>query len=78
MLHSCMVLSLAPSECLYVGDHIRDIVAANSAGMDSAAALWGYIADSESPATWQANYLLNTPNGLLNLLKDKLVEDRLA
>lgn len=77
MLHSCMVLSLAPSECLYVGDHERDIIAGNAAGMDTAAALWGYIADSESPESWNANYMLNSPTGLLNLLKDKLVEDRL-
>lgn len=77
MLHTCMVLSLAPSECLYVGDHERDIIAGNAAGMDSATALWGYIADSESPESWKANYMLNSPNGLLNLLKDKLVENRL-
>jgi phosphoglycolate phosphatase len=77
MLHSCMVLSLAPSECLYVGDHERDIIAGNAAGMDTAAALWGYIAESESPESWKANYMLNSPGGLLNLLKDKLVEDRL-
>lgn len=77
MLHTCMVLSLAPSECLYVGDHERDIIAGNAAGMDTASALWGYIADSESPESWKANYTLNSPNGLLMLLKDKLVEDRL-
>lgn len=77
MLHSCMVLNLAPSSCLYVGDHERDIIAGNAAGMDSAAALWGYIHESESPDAWKANYMLNSPNGLLRLLKDKLVENRL-
>lgn len=77
MLHTCMVLNLAPSECLYVGDHERDMIASNAAGMDSAAALWGYIAESERPESWKANYLLKSPNGLLNLLKDKLVENRL-
>lgn len=77
MLHTCMVLNLAPSECLYVGDHERDIIAGNAAGMDTAAALWGYIADSESPQSWKANYMLNKPSGLLALLKDKLVENRL-
>ena len=77
MLHTCMVLNLAPSECLYVGDHERDIMAGNASGMDSAAALWGYIADTEEPESWKANYMLNTPQGLLALLKDKLVENRL-
>lgn len=77
MLHACMVLNLAPSECLYVGDHERDIMAGNASGMDSAAALWGYIADTEKPESWNANYMVKTPDGLLALLKDKLVENRL-
>jgi len=72
MLHSCMVLNLAPSECLYVGDHERDIQAGNAAGMDTAAALWGYIADHENPNSWNANYLLQKPSGLLTLLQEKL------
>lgn len=70
MLHTCMVLDLAPSECLYVGDHARDIQAGNSAGMDSAAALWGYIEADQEPQSWNAKYLVNTPNGLLKLVQE--------
>ncbi len=70
MLHSCMVLNLAPSQCLYVGDHLRDIQAGNAAGMDTAAALWGYIGDTETPDTWQAKYMVRKPTGLLNLVQD--------
>ena len=72
LLHCCMVMSLAASECLYVGDHERDIIAGNAAGMDTAAALWGYIQQQQTPADWGANYLLNNPSGLLHLLEDKL------
>ena len=72
LLHSCMVLGLAASECLYVGDHERDIQAGNGAGMDTAAALWGYIADHEQPETWRANYLLKNTNGLQQLVQEKL------
>lgn len=71
MLHTCMVLNLAPSDCLYVGDHVRDIQAGNAAGMDTATALWGYIADHEQPEEWNSNFMLNTPNGLLNLVKER-------
>jgi len=71
MLHTCMVLSLAPSECLYVGDHLRDIQAGNAAGMDTATALWGYISDHQQPDQWNANFMLNTPTGLLRLIKEK-------
>lgn len=72
MLHSCMVLNLAPSQCLYVGDHLRDIQAGNAAGMDTAAALWGYIDDTEDPETWDAKYMVRKPSGLLNLVQDLL------
>ena len=73
LLHCCMVMSLAPSECLYVGDHERDIIAGRAAGMDTAAALWGYINDKQTPNEWNANYLLNKPSGLHHLIKDKII-----
>lgn len=70
MLHACMVLNLAPSQCLYIGDHLRDVEAANAAGMDSAVALWGYLQENDTPETWNAKYLVRQPSGLLNLIKD--------
>ncbi len=72
LLHSCMVMSLAPSECLYVGDHERDIIAGNAAGMDTAAALWGYIHDDEKPENWKARFLTTTPQGLQRLVEEKM------
>ena len=74
MLHTCMVLSLAPSECLYVGDHLRDIQAGNAAGMDTAAALWGYISENEQTDQWKAKFMVNSPDGLLRLVKEKHAE----
>ena len=72
MLHSCMVMSLAPSECLYVGDHERDVIAGNAAGMDTAAALWGYINDDDTPENWKAKFLTQSPQGLYRLVEDKI------
>ena len=71
LLHCCMVLNLAASECLYVGDHERDILAGNNAGMDTAAALWGYIDEQQQPAQWGANFLVNEPHGLHQLILEK-------
>ncbi|MBX2849482.1 MAG: HAD-IA family hydrolase [Acidiferrobacterales bacterium] len=73
LLHCCMTMHLAASECLYVGDHERDIIAGKAAGMDTAAALWGYIQPDDEPLKWGANYLLNQPTSLLNLIQDKIV-----
>lgn len=76
LLHCCMVLNLAPSECLYVGDHLRDIEAGNAAGMDTAAALWGYLQEHDAAENWKANYLVNTPAGLHELITEKIRRTR--
>lgn len=76
MLHSCMVLNLAPSECLYVGDHERDILAGKNAGMDTAAALWGYINEDQNPTDWGASYMVNEPSGLMLLVQEKIASKR--
>ena len=75
MLHSCMVMSLAPSECLYVGDHERDIMAGNAAGMDTAAALWGYLNEGDDPEAWKAKFLTGTPQGLYRLVEERITEN---
>lgn len=72
LLHCCMELSLAASECLYVGDDERDVLAGKAAGMDTAAAAWGYISEQENIEDWNADYLVNSPQGLLNLIKDSI------
>jgi phosphoglycolate phosphatase len=72
LLHCCMTLNLAASECIYVGDHHRDIMAGNAAGMDTAAAQWGYIPDAQEVMQWDADFLLSTPQSLLALTQDKL------
>jgi len=72
LLHCCMTLNLAASECLYVGDHERDIIAGKRAGMDTAAALWGYIDNSEDADSWGANYLIKQPQGLHTLVTERI------
>lgn len=75
LLHASMLLNYAPSQCLYVGDHERDIQAANAAGMDSAVALWGYIQADHTPEDWQAKYLLNSTSGLLQLIQERVATE---
>jgi len=50
-----------PGECLYVGDAERDIQAANNAGMPALVATWGYLDATDTPDTWGARGLLQTP-----------------
>ncbi|MYM40072.1 HAD family hydrolase [Duganella qianjiadongensis] len=64
-------LGVAPEQCWYVGDDLRDIQAGKAAGMLTIAAGWGY-AGAEEPLSWQADYLHLQPQQLLALLHDCL------
>ncbi len=65
LLHAAALLDLPPSECVYVGDDHRDIVAGRAAGMDTIAAAWGYCASP--PVQWEADLVLAHPRELLAL-----------
>jgi 2-phosphoglycolate phosphatase len=69
LLHACMLLKIAPSECIYVGDAERDIQSGHKAGMCTALANWGYISGDDKPSNWGANILLDTPEDLLSYLQ---------
>lgn len=55
---------------LYVGDHIRDIEAGKAAGMPTILAAYGYIPpeDQKNLKTWGADYIVDTPKQLKELL----------
>ncbi|WP_314439686.1 HAD family hydrolase [Massilia timonae] len=67
LLEGARRLGLAPEQCWYVGDDLRDIEAGRAAGMITVACAWGYCGAIE-PSTWGADYLLDTPAELLALL----------
>jgi len=56
MFYACAQLGVEPAECLYVGDHIRDIEAGRAAGMHTAIAGWGYMDPAETTAEWGADW----------------------
>jgi phosphoglycolate phosphatase len=66
MLHACELAKVTPAHCLYVGDAQRDIEAGQRVKMTTLAALYGYLKDTDSPETWQANGEIAQPKELLN------------
>ncbi|MDO4441084.1 MAG: HAD-IA family hydrolase [Moraxella sp.] len=46
---------ITPAECIYVGDHIRDIQAGRASGMMTVAVEFGYIVPDENPHEWGAD-----------------------
>jgi phosphoglycolate phosphatase-like HAD superfamily hydrolase len=65
------------STCWYVGDDLRDIEAGRAAGMVTVACNWGYCGAID-PATWGADYLLETPQHLLRTLNELAEAGRAA
>ena len=65
LLHAANELALAPRDCVYLGDDLRDIQAARAAGMRSVAVGWGYGADLHA---WQADIVITQPPELVGFL----------
>lgn len=61
---------IEPSQCLYIGDHPRDIEAGKNAGMKTAAALFGYIPENTKTNDWQADYVFSTPIEISHFIRD--------
>ncbi|HLX81909.1 MAG TPA: HAD-IA family hydrolase [Burkholderiales bacterium] len=62
LLHAAKELALAPRECVYLGDDLRDVQAARAAGMRSVAVGWGY---GSSLRDWQADAIIASPQELI-------------
>jgi len=75
LLEAAARLGLAPEQCWYVGDDLRDIQAGKAAAMRTIACGWGYCGMVE-PQGWQADYLLDSPEDLLALLQQSLVSGK--
>ena len=71
MLHAAKLIAHEPAHCLYVGDAQRDVQAARAAGMRVVVALFGYLADSDRPESWEADALIATPAALLEWIEHR-------
>ena len=68
LLEAARRLRLDPSQCVYVGDDERDILAARAAGMYSVAACYGYLGAKADTAEWGADLEIKSPTLLLQSL----------
>jgi phosphoglycolate phosphatase len=68
LLEAARRLGLAASECIYVGDDVRDIQAARAAGMYAVAAGYGYLGARADISDWVADAEIKSPLQLLQCL----------
>ena len=68
LIEASKVVGVDSSECIYVGDDERDIIAGKSAGMLTIAADFGFIHRDHTAELWQADKIIKNPSELINLL----------
>tara|TARA_B100000586_G_scaffold174451_1_gene127458 strand:- start:1518 stop:2174 length:657 start_codon:yes stop_codon:yes gene_type:complete len=57
------------NRCYYIGDSKKDIQSARSAGIRSIACSYGYRIDSDNPLSWGAEYCINKPNEIMEIIR---------
>jgi phosphoglycolate phosphatase len=61
---------VAVKNCLYLGDHPRDILAGKNANMQTGAALFGFLPpNTNAKKDWQADFNFETPHAMAMFLK---------
>lgn len=68
LLHAARIAGVAATRSVYVGDDRRDIDAGRAAGMITVAAAYGFCGDASPPGEWGADFLIDSPEQLLDLL----------
>lgn len=58
-----------PEDCMYIGDAERDVQAGIAAGMHTVVALYGYIAESDRPDEWGADFLIKHPAEIMVIIR---------
>ena len=69
LLHAAEAIGISPSQCVYVGDDLRDIEAGRDAGMATLVARWGYMGVDAEPDRWPADGWLDVPGDLVAWLE---------
>ena len=62
------IMGIAPANCLYLGDDLRDMEAAQAAGMRGIIARYGYIDAQTNLDNWHADGGVDMPLTLLNYI----------
>lgn len=72
LLFAARQLATPPEQCLYVGDHLRDIEAGRRAGMQTLVAGFGYISRQDQPQQWGADFIASSVAELSAWIRQRL------
>lgn len=72
LLKACELMGAVPANCLYLGDDLRDMQAAQAAGMRGIIANYGYVSADATVENWHAHGAIDTPSELLQYLENSV------
>ncbi len=68
MFKAAEAMGVAANNCIYVGDHHRDIDAGKNAGMTTVAAAYGYVENHAAAEAWLADHLISAAGELTPII----------
>ena len=75
LLHALRQSEYSARHAVYVGDDLRDVQAGQAAGMRTVIAAYGYLGDTKPVENWGADYVIERPADLLDLLDGGMVRN---
>ena len=69
ILLACEKLECCTTRTVYIGDHLRDIVAAQESQTISIAAAYGYLGPGAQAEDWNADFIARTPSMIYKILE---------
>ena len=73
LIKAANTLGLLPDQCIYVGDHLKDLEAGSNADMQSIGCLFGYSMAENDETKKHTNYFVHDAYELKSLLSQKIV-----
>jgi 2-phosphoglycolate phosphatase len=73
LIKAANILGLPPDQCIYVGDHLKDLEAGSNAGMQSIGCLFGYSMAENDETKKHTNYFVHDAYELKSLLSQKII-----
>ncbi len=72
LLFACKQLNTIPQNCLYIGDHLRDIECGRNANMPTIAVGYGFTCDETEHLQWHATHNVSHASDIWAIIQDYL------
>lgn len=69
LLYACHQANVEPEDCIYIGDHLRDIECGRNAGMPTIAVGYGFTEQVDEYLSWRADHCAATAHDIWPIIQ---------